>query len=69
MVCSFHYSFFRIPTHTRLLQCPQNSVVSLLQCFLSSQTYHSPGKQFERFRGVLEFISRFEFDFRVADFF
>ena len=26
--------------------------------------YHSPGNQFERFRGVLELIGRFEFEFR-----
>ena len=26
--------------------------------------YYSPGNQFERFRGFLELIRRFEFDFR-----
>ena len=28
------------------------------------RTYHSPRNQFERFRGFLELIARFEFDFR-----
>ena len=31
--------------------------------------YHSPRNKFERFRGFLELISRFEFDFRRHGFF
>ena len=31
---------------------------------IAKDPYYSPGNQFERFRGFLELIRRFEFDFR-----
>ena len=37
--------------------------------FLKFSSYRSPGNLFERFRGVLELIRRFEFDFRRRGFF
>ena len=39
--------------------CETIPKVQCSECLL----YHAPGNKFERFRGVLELISRFEFEF------